>query len=73
MISLLQMFYMNQVDNRAHPPSLFDKNTQTSNNTNIRKFVPLIKLVFLELIFLIQNFFNRISSRVKCFNQDFPD
>ena len=67
------MFYMNQVDNRAHLPSLFDKNTQTSNNTNIRKFVPLIKLVFLELLFLIQNFFNRISSRVKCFNQDFPD
>ena len=64
---------MNQVDNRAHPPILFEKNTQTSNNTNIRKFVPLIKLVFLELLFLIQNFFNRISSRVKCFNQDFPD
>ena len=32
-ISLLQIFYMNQVNRRARPPNLFDKNTQTFNET----------------------------------------
>ena len=40
MTSLLQIFYMNQVNTRAYPPNLFDENAQTLNETYLHT-VPL--------------------------------